>query len=336
MNASVLAAVGMALAFALTNGLHDSADAIATLVATRAARPATAVRLAAAGSVVGPLVVGKAVADTIASIVTVPTHQLVFVVGAGLTGAVTWNILTWARGFPASSGHALLGGLVGAAIAQGGVHRVNWGGFRGVRPDGVLGTMAVLALAPAVGFAAGFVVDRAARRAVRRATDRVRGPVRALQWVMTGALAFSHGANDTQKTVGAVTVILLAAREIHTASAPGWVVLGCSVAFTAGTALGGWPVVRTIGRRIVRLRPIDSLASQTASTAVLLVASLVGAPVSTTQVVASSVVGVGAGHRRWRHVHWPIVRTMLLAWLVTVPVAAAIAAVALFPWRWFA
>ncbi|HEY5011839.1 MAG TPA: inorganic phosphate transporter [Acidimicrobiia bacterium] len=336
MNASLVAAFGMALAFAMTNGLHDSADAIATLVATRAARPATAVRLAAAGSVIGPLVVGKAVADTVASIVTVPTHQLIFVLGAGLTGAVAWSILTWTRGYPASSGHALLGGLVGAAVAQGGMHRVNWGGFRGLRPDGVLGTMAVLALAPLVGFAAGFVADRLARRAVRRATDRVRGPVRALQWLMTGALAFTHGANDTQKAVGAVTVILFAGREIHTRSAPGWVVLACSVAFTAGTALGGWPVVRTIGRRIVRLRPIDSLASQTASTAVLLAASIVGAPVSTTQVVASSVVGVGAGHGRWRHVHWPIVRTMLLAWLVTIPVTAALAAVALFPWRWFA
>jgi Phosphate/sulphate permeases len=275
------------------------------------------------------------VADTIASIVTVPSRELIFVLGAGLTGAVVWNLLTWSRGFPASSGHALLGGLIGAAIAQGGVHRVHWGGFRGLRPDGVLGVMAVLALAPVVGFAAGFVADRAARRAVRRATERVRGPVRALQWVMTGALAFSHGANDTQKAVGAVTVILLAGREIDKLAAPWWVTIVCSVAFTAGTALGGWPVVRTIGRRIVRLRPIDSLASQTASTAVLLAASLVGAPVSTTQVVASSVVGVGAGHRRWRHVHWPIVRTMLLAWLVTVPATAALAAVALFPWRWF-
>jgi inorganic phosphate transporter, PiT family len=334
MSAALVVAFGMALAFAVTNGLHDSADAIATLVATRAARPAVAVRLAAAGSVVGPLVLGKAVADTVATIVTVPSRELIFVLGAGLTGAVAWNLLTWSRGFPASSGHALLGGLVGAAIAQGGVHRVHWGGFHGLRPDGVLGVMAVLALAPIVGFAAGFVTDRLGRRAVRRATTRVRGPVRALQWVMTGALAFSHGANDTQKAVGAVTVILLAGHEIDKLAAPWWVTLACSVAFTAGTALGGWPVVRTIGQRIVRLRPIDSLASQTASTAVLLAASFVGAPVSTTQVVASSVVGVGAGHRRWRHVHWPMVRTMLLAWLVTVPAAAAMAVVALPPWRW--
>jgi PiT family inorganic phosphate transporter len=331
----LVVAFGMALAFAVTNGLHDSADAIATLVATRAARPAAAVCLAAVGSIVGPLLLGKAVADVVGSIVTVPRADLIFVLGAGLTGAVAWNLLTWARGFPASSGHALLGGLVGAAIAQGGVHRVHWGGFHGLRPNGVIGVIVVLAAAPLVGFGAGLIADRLARRAVRRATDRVRRPVRVLQWAMTFALAFSHGANDTQKTVGVVTVILLADREIHTATSPWWITLVCSVAFTAGTALGGWPVVRTIGRRIVKLRPIDSLASQTASTVVLLAASLAGAPVSTTQVVASSVVGVGAGHRRWRHVRWRIVRTLLLAWVVTVPAAAVMAVVALFPWSWF-
>jgi PiT family inorganic phosphate transporter len=336
VNGVLVVAFGMALAFAVTNGLHDSADAIATLVATRAARPAVAVCLAAVGSIIGPLLLGKAVADVVGSIVTVPRADLVFVLGAGLTGAVGWNLVTWARGFPASSGHALLGGLVGAALAQGGVHRVHWGGFDGLRPDGVIGVIVVLAIAPVIGFAAGLIADRLARRAVRRTTVRVRGPVRALQWGMTVALAFSHGANDTQKTVGVVTVILIADREIHTTTAPWWVTLLCSVAFTAGTSLGGWPVVRTIGRRIVRLRPIDSLASQTASTVVLLAASIAGAPVSTTQVVGSSVVGVGAGHRRWRHVHWPVVRAMLLAWVVTVPAAAVMAVVALVPWRWFA
>jgi PiT family inorganic phosphate transporter len=334
MSASLVVAFVMALAFAVTNGLHDSADSIATLVATRAARPGVAVGIAAVGSIVGPLVIGKAVADVVAGIVTVPSYQIVFVLGAALTGAVAWNLLTWSRGFPASSGHALLGGLVGAAIAQGGIHRVRWGGFHGLRPDGVIGVVAVLALAPLLGFAAGLVADRLARRAVRRATTRVRGPVRVLQWVMAGVLAFSHGANDTQKTIGVVTVMLVAGGRINTLAAPVWVTLVCSVAFTSGTALGGWPVVKTIGRRIVRLRPVDSLASQTASAAVLILASLSGAPVSTTQVVASSVVGVGAGRRRWRHVHWPIVRTMLLAWLVTVPAAAAMAAVSLVPWRW--
>lgn len=334
VSAALVVAIGMALAFALTNGLHDAANAIATLVATRAARPGAAVLLAAAGNVVGPLLFGTAVANTIAGIVTVPQGQVIFVVGAALTGAVAWNVFTWWRGLPSSSGHALLGGLVGAAIAQGGASAVNWGGFDGLRPVGVLGVVGVLAIAPALGFAAGLVVNRAARRTARRATNHARGPVRAGQWVMSGGLALSHGANDAQKVVGLVAVLLVADGELADLAAPRWVELACGAALTVGTTLGGWPIVRTIGQRIVRLRPIDALASETASTAVLLGASGLGAPVSTTQVVASSVVGVGAGRRRWRHVHWRVVRAIALAWLVTVPAAAALAVAALLPWRW--
>ena len=334
MSAALVVAIGMALAFAFINGLHDAANAIATLVATRAARPGAAVALAAVGNVVGPLIFGAAVANTIAGIVTVPADEMIFVIGAALTGAVAWGVFTWWRGLPSSSGHALLGGLVGAAIAQGGTSAVNWGGFDGLHPVGVLGVMAVLAIAPALGFAAGLVVNRAARRAARRATTGVRGPVRGGQWVLSGGLALSHGANDAQKAVGLVAVLLVAGGELSDLTAPRWAVLACGVALTLGTALGGWPIVRTIGRRIVRLHPIDALSSETSSTAILLGASALGAPVSTTQVVASSVVGVGAGRRRWRHVHWRVVRAIALAWLVTMPAAAALAVVALLPWRW--
>ena len=334
MSTALVVAVVMALAFAFTNGLHDAANAIATLVATRAARPGPAIVLAACGNVIGPLILGTAVADTIAGIVTVPDNEVVFVMGAALTGAVAWNAITWWRALPSSSGHALLGGLVGAALAEGGTGAVNWGGFDGIKPVGVLGVMGVLALAPVFGFLAGLVMNRSARRVARRATVRVRGPVRAGQWTMSGGLALTHGANDAQKSIGVVAALLVAAGETTHLSSPLWVELACGVALTAGTTLGGWPIVRTIGRRIVRLRPLDALSSQTGSTAVLFGASLIGAPVSTTQVVTSSVVGVAGGRRRWRHVHWPLVRTMALAWLVTIPAAAAIAALALLPWRW--
>jgi len=334
VTAGLVAAVAMALAFAFTNGVHDAANAIATLVATRAARPGTAVLLAAAGNVLGPLLLGTAVANTIAGIVTVPSHEVIPVLGAALTGAVAWNGLTWWRGLPSSSGHALLGGLVGAALVEGGAGGVNWGGFDGIKPVGVLGVAAVLAIAPVLGFITGLIVDRALRRAVRRSTRRVRGPVRAGQWIMSEGLALSHGANDAQKAVGVVAVLLVAGGELHHLTAPTWVDLACGLALTAGTALGGWAIVRTLGRRIILLRPIDALASQTGSAAVLLGASVLGAPVSTTQVVASSVVGVGGGRHRWRHVRWRLVGAMLLAWLVTVPTTAVFAVVALLPWRW--
>jgi inorganic phosphate transporter, PiT family len=334
MSAGLLVAVGMALAFAFTNGVHDAANAIATLVATRAARPASAVLLAAAGNVLGPVLLGSAVASTIAGIVTVPSDQMIQVLGAALTGAFVWNTLTWWRGLPSSSGHALLGGLVGAALVEGGTGSVNWGGFDGIKPVGVLGVAAVLAIAPFFGFAAGLVVDRTLRRAARRSTRRLRGPVRAGQWIMSEGLALSHGANDAQKAVGVVGSLLVAGGELKHLASPLWVELSCGLALTAGTALGGWPIVRTLGRRIALIRPVDALASQSGSTVVMLGASFLGAPVSTTEVVASSVVGVGGGRRRWRHVRWRVVRAMLTAWVVTVPGAAAFAVVALLPWRW--
>ena len=335
MSSGLVLAVAMALAFAFTNGVHDAANAIATLVATRAARPATAAALAAVGNVVGPLLLGQAVANTIAGIVTVPSNEVIPVLGAALTGAVAWNGVTWWRALPSSSGHALLGGLVGAALVTGGADAVNWGGFDGIHPVGVLGVTAVLTIAPVLGFAAGLVVDRGARRGVRRATIRVRGPVRAGQWIMSEGLALTHGANDAQKAVGVVAVLLVAGGELQQLASPTWVKLSCSLALTLGTAVGGWPIVRTLGRRITLIRPIDALSSQAGSTVVLLGASVIGAPVSTTQIVASSVVGVGGGRRRWRHVRWRVVRSMLLAWLVTVPSSAVFATVALLPWRWF-
>jgi len=327
-------AIAAALAFAMTNGLHDAANAIATLVGTRAARPAPAVVIAVLGNLAGPVLLGSAVADTVAGIVTVAPDQVVGVLGAALTGAVAWNLLTWWRALPSSSGHALLGGLVGAALVSGGASSLDWGGFDGIEPVGVIGVTVVLAVAPVLGFLAGLVVDRGVRRAATRASRRVRGPVRGAQWVMSGGLALSHGANDAQKAVGVIAALLLATGNTHSLHAPLWAELTAGTALTLGTAFGGWPIVRTIGRRIIRLRPLDGLASQTGSTAVLFGASVIGAPVSTTQVVASSVVGVGGGRRRWRHVRWPLVRSMLIAWFVTVPASALLAAVALVPWRW--
>lgn len=334
MSAGLVVAVGMGLAFAFTNGVHDAANAIATLVATRAARPGAAALLAAAGNILGPIILGSAVANTIAGIVTVPSDEVIQILGAALTGAVVWNGITWWRGLPSSSGHALLGGLVGAALAKGGAGSVNWGGFEGWRPVGVVGVAVVLAIAPAAGLVAGIVVERGLRRATRRSTRRVRGPVRAGQWLMSEGLALSHGANDAQKAVGVVALLLVAGGELPRLMEPTWVEVACGAALTAGTALGGWRIVRTLGRRIIRIRPLDALASQGGSTTVLVGASLLGAPVSTTQVVASSIVGVGGGRRRWRHVRWRVVRAMLLAWLVTVPVTAIFAVVALLPWRW--
>jgi PiT family inorganic phosphate transporter len=325
MDAAFFLAVALALAFAASNGLHDASNAIATFVATRAGTPLQGIVLATVCNLLGPLVVGAAVADTIGGIVAVAPDAAVGVIASGLAAAVAWNLGTLWLGLPSSSGHALVGGLVGASITEGGLDAVRWGGLDGWHAVGVLGTLIALAISPPLGAAAALLVIRALRRLGRRATRAWRSQVRAGEWGMSAALAFSHGANDAQKSVGVIAALLLADGRIDTLAAPIWVTVACSIALTAGTALGGWRIIRTVGRRIYRVQPIDGLASQTASAAVLLGASLSGAPASTTQVVASSVVGVGVGRRRWRHVHWAVVGQMGLAWVVTLPATAVLA-----------
>jgi PiT family inorganic phosphate transporter len=325
-------ALALAVVFAFTNGIHDASNAIAALVATRTARPLQAVLMAAAFNLLGPLVVGSAVADTIGGIVTIGGTTGVAVIGAGLLAAVAWNAATWALGLPSSSGHALVGGLVGAALAAGGSEAVRWGGFDGGHPVGVLGTLAALAVAPVLGALAALLAIRGLRSAVRGATRRWRGPVAGTGWAMSASLAFGHGANDAQKSVGVIAALFVADGRLGSLSAPAWAPIVCALALTAGTALGGWGIVKTVGRRIYRITPLDGVASQTASAGVIFGASLVGAPVSTTQVVASSVLGVGGGRRRWRHVNWLVVRHVALGWLITMPVTAAVAAAAVGAW----
>jgi PiT family inorganic phosphate transporter len=326
-------AIAFALAFTLTNGFHDASNAIATLVATRGADPAQAITLSAAFNLLGALVFGTAVASTIAGIVSVTDADVVAVVGSGLLAATVWNLVTWWRGLPSSSGHALVGGLVGAALASAGTDAVNWGGMDGWHPVGVIGVLIALAVSPVIGLLFGLALGRAARRLLRRVTRQAHGAIRGSEWAMSAALSFSHGANDAQKGMGAIAAVLLASGHLSSFSVPLWVKLTCGLALTLGTALGGWRIVRTVGRRIFRLHPIDGFASQTASSTVILGSSFLGAPVSTTQVVASSVVGVGGGRRRWRHVRWSVVRSISMGWLLTLPCAGALGAVTLAIWQ---
>lgn len=341
MELGLVVAIGFALAFALTNGFHDASNAIATLVATRGATAGQAVVLSAVFNMAGAVLLGTAVADTIGKIVTVPQTQTVAVVGAGLAGATIWNLLTWWLGLPSSSGHALVGGLAGAAIADGifsgygGLESVHWGGLEGWHPTGVIGVLIALLISPPLGLLFALLLVRLLRAASRRWTTRWIGPVRGGGWVAAAGLSFSHGGNDAQKSMGVIAVLLLASGHTDSMSVPLWAKVATGVALTMGTALGGWRIVKTIGQRIFSLTPVDSFASQTSSTAVILGASLLGAPVSTTQVVASSVVGVGGGRGRWRHVRWEIVREMGIAWLTTIPAAALMAVVILLIWRAF-
>ena len=330
---ALVLAIVMAFAFALTNGFHDAANSIATLVATRIARPLPAVAMASVFNLLGPLFLGAAVANTVGKLVTVSPSSSIPVIGAGLTGAVVWNTYTWRRNLPSSSSHALVGGLVGAALLDAGPGAVNLGPVQDGHLYGVLGVLVGLLVATCLGFLVALVVERLALRATRRASARMRDPVRRVQWATSAFLAFSHGSNDAQKTVGIIAGLLLASGTTTSLVAPLPVVLGASIALTLGTALGGWGIIKTVGRRIYPIRSLDGLVSQSSSASVIFAASLVGAPVSTTQVVSSSIVGIGIGRSRWRHVSWQVVREIALAWVTTMPAAGIIAALTLPIWK---
>jgi inorganic phosphate transporter, PiT family len=324
--------IGLAAAYCLTNGVHDAGNAIAAPVMTGALRPAPAVVLAAAFHIVGALVVGAAVAATIAGIIDVPQDQVLVVIAAAVLGALLWSLLTLWWGLPCSSGHCLVGALAGAAIAQGGVHAVHWGGLDGIRPEGVFGSLIWLLLSAALALPMAAIGIRLLRRLLARASRAVTRPVRYVEVAASASLAFAHGSNDAQKTMGLVTVALVAAGHLSHFAVPLWVVVGSGLLLTLGTTLGGWRVVLTLGRRIYHLRSLDGLVSQGSSAVIVLAASLAGAPVSTTDVVAPAVIGVGSGER-WHRVRWAVVREIALAWLVTLPVCALLGALFVPLWR---
>jgi PiT family inorganic phosphate transporter len=330
----LVAAIALIAVFAMSSGAHDAADAIATLVATRAAHPIRAMGLAAVCGVIGPLVWGRGVASSIAKVVTVSDSRMTSVIGAGVTGALAWNLFTRWRALPSSSSHALIGGLIGAAVLDSGTGALVWGPWHEGEITGVLAILIGMGLAVILGFGLAAMLERLAIRAMQRATVRMVPVVRGGQWVSSGWLSLSQSSNDVMKSVGVIAAVLAADGRIARTEAlsRGWI-LAISIAMTAGAIIGGWTIVTTIGKRIFPLRSIDGLVSQTASAAIIFSASATGAPISTTQVVASSIVGIGAGRSRFRHIGWAIVRNIGIAWLTTIPIAAALGALALPLWR---
>lgn len=325
-------ALALAFAFAVTNGIHDAANAIAALVATRAARPTQALVLAACCTLVGPFLAGGAVAATIAGVVSVPAPEVVATTGAALVAATSWNIVTLSRGVPSSSSHALVGGLAGSSIAAGGWNAVRWGGWGFGGPIGLLGVLLALVVAPVLGFTVALLADRLLRRVLVRASSEAARPVRGLAWATSSVLALSHGANDAGKAMGVVMVLLVADGHGAPGDVPRWVVLASAAALTFGTAFGGWGIVRTIGRRIYRLRPADGLASTASASVVVVTGSALGLPLSTSEVTAAAVAGAGFGRRR-RHVHWRVARAVAVTWLTTVPVCAMVGSGIYLAWR---
>ncbi len=318
-------AIAAALALAFVLGVSDAPNATSALVASRAAPWHAALAFSFALHALGALVGGTAVALTISGLVAVPHADAPSAWAAACAAAVVFVVGAARLGLPTSATYGLLGGLVGAALVSGGPGEIRWGGLDGIRPDGTLGALAGLVLSPVVGVAAGWFARRIAVRATGRATRRLLGPVRASIWVAAGAVALSDGTNDGQKAMGAAAAVLLATGSLERFDVPFWVRISVALTLALGTAIGGGRVVRRVSQGYYRPSPIDSLAAQASAAGVILGAAALGAPVSTSTVVAASVVGVGAD-RHPRHVRWAGVAQTISAWFLTVPVCALIGA----------
>ena len=314
--------IAVALFFDFTNGFHDTANAIGTAIGTRALTPRLAVGLSAVLNLVGAVVTTQLlhaeVANTVGSLVAPAGGVALSMLVAVLFGAITWNLFTWRAGLPSSSSHALIGALIGMGLTVYGIEAVQWGE--------VYPVFVTLITSPIAGLFLAYLITVALLNLLRRARpSQANSTFRRLQLFSSGFVAFSHGANDAQKTMAIITLALFSSGYLSEFAVPTWVALAAALAIGLGTWAGGWRIIRTMGTRIVRMQPVDGFAAQTVAAAVIQLATAWGLPVSTTQVVSGAVMGAGAT-RRVSAVRWGVARRIVWAWIFTIPASAALAA----------
>jgi PiT family inorganic phosphate transporter len=316
---ALVSLIMIALLFDFLNGLHDAANSIATIVSTRVLRPRYAVFWASFFNFIAFLFFGLHVAQTLGTGIVDANVVDPRVTFAALMGAIVWNILTWVMGIPSSSSHALVGGLVGAGTAKAGLGGVVW--------SGLSKTAAAIVLSPLVGFIfALFLVLLVSWAFVRATPFAVDNTFRRLQFVSASLYSLGHGGNDAQKTMGIIAALLYSQGQLRGVfHVPLWVVLACQAAMALGTLCGGWRIVRTMGSRITRLTPMQGFCAETGGAITLFIATWFGVPVSTTHTITGAIVGVGAA-RRSSAVHWGVASNIVVAWVLTLPAAALIAA----------
>ncbi|MDK4715398.1 inorganic phosphate transporter [Rhizobium sp. CNPSo 4039] len=321
--------IAVALFFDFLNGLHDAANSIATIVSTRVLRPQYAVLWAAFFNFIAFLFFGLHVAETLGTGIIDPNIVTPQVIFAALMGAIIWNIVTWVLGIPSSSSHALVGGLVGAGVAKIGMDAIVW--------SGLLKTAGAIVMSPLLGFVlALFLVLCVTWIFVRQTPFAVDSTFRVLQFVSASLYSLGHGGNDAQKTMGIIAVLLYS--QGHTGAefhVPLWVVLSCQSAMALGTLFGGWRIVHTMGSKITRLNPMQGFCAETGGALTLFAATWLGIPVSTTHTITGAIVGVGAA-RRISAVRWGLASNIVVAWIITLPAAAAISAIAYWITNWVA
>jgi inorganic phosphate transporter, PiT family len=313
----IIAVVLLALLYAFLNGVNDSSSIVATMIASRAFSPRAARGMTTVAEFSGPFILGIAVAKTIGKGVVNADAITTTVILAAMLGAVSWNLLTWYLGLPSSSSHALIGGLIGAVS----VHA----GWQAIQVSGLGKVLIPLFAAPLIGFAVGFVILKIIIRLSRDASPGINVNFKRYQVLTVLALGLSHGSNDAPKAMGVITLALITEKIQNTFVVPTWVILICALAIAAGTAFGGQRLVRTVAGKFFKIEPVDAFSCQLASALVILAASLTGGPVSATQVISSSIMGIGAAERP-NKVRWKIARDIGTAWLLTIPATALAAA----------
>ncbi len=317
---SLVVVIVVALTFDFTNGAHDTANAIATVVSTKVLSPMAAVIMAAVLNLVGALI-GTHVAQTVGSGIVHPgmIRGCQALTLAGLFGAIAWNILTWYLGLPSSSSHALIGGLIGATLAYTGAHALN---FYSIFHKVLL----PLLVSPFAGFVVGYLLMLALSWIFCNAHPRkVNKAFRKLQMLSSAFMATSHGTNDAQKTMGLITLALFISHKVTNMSVPFWVQLTCATCMGLGTAIGGWRIIKTMGHKIFNLQAVHGFSAETSAAGVILTASFLGTPISTTHVISATILGVGSS-KRLSAVRWGVAGQMAVAWILTIPAAALIAA----------
>ena len=311
--------IGVALFFDFLNGLHDAANSIATIVSTRVLKPQHAVAWAAFFNFIAFLFFGLHVAKTVGAGIVSPALVDDNVIFGALAGAIAWNIITWLAGIPSSSSHALIGGIVGAGISKAGFDAIVW--------HGLTKTVMAIVLSPATGFVLALVMVLIVTWSFVRASPALAdGVFRKLQFVSASLYSLGHGGNDAQKTMGIIAVLLYSHGQTGGEfQVPFWVVLACQVAMALGTLFGGWRIVHTMGSKITRLSPMQACCAETAGAMTLFAATWLGVPVSTTHTITGAIVGVGAS-RRVSAVRWNVAKNIVIAWIITMPMSALIAA----------
>jgi PiT family inorganic phosphate transporter len=322
--------VALALVFTFTNGFQDASAIAATFIASRSATPRQGIILVAAMVFIGAILGGTAVAFTLSGLITIDSaDQTVVVTLAALMAATGWNLLTWRYGLPSSSTHALVGGLVGAAIAAAGLGSVYWGIEELLVPphalEGLTKILVFLFVSVLIGFAGSFLLQRTSSVLLRNARRSVNRDLKRLNWVAAAAMAFSNGSNDSQKQLGIIALVLFAAGQTMAVEAPYGIRVGLALAIALGTLGGGWRIMNTLGRRIFEIEPIHSFDSQLSSGISIAFSTVAGAPVSSTHIISTSVIGVGAAENP-KKVHWRVGRDIIMAMVLTIPATMLLAA----------